>query len=169
MRRNLQQERKRRADFLSRYGKDLDELADVSQGIKQVPTVRLSPVKQLATVGLSPQRALVGKELILTMTNPKTGIEQDLQGTVTGIQEKRFGRRRKHRITLEDGTSNWMTLKRPHSRKGVSYILLYDDDGRGRHHTKRKPRRRRHHGTRKPRRRRHHGTKKHRRSTKHRG
>ena len=184
MLRNLQKERDRRADFFSRYGNDLEDAAVVSPEVKelstvrlspvnQLSTVRLSPVNQLPTVRLSPQRALVGEELILKMDDSGVGIAPDRLVRVMDIEKKRFGRRRKHKIAIldDDGVFrySWITLKRPHSRKGVGYVLRYPDNGRGRQHTKRKPRRRRHHGTRKPRRRRHHGTKKHRRSTKHRG
>ena len=145
MPRDLAYERARRKEFLKKY-------ADV----------------YTEENNLSPPRALVGERILINLHNKKTNIEHPHLATVVDIKKKLPGRTRRHLVRYDDGSQEWLKLKRPYNKSGVEYELLYDNLGSGKHRGTQRKRRRRH-GTRKPRRHRHRGTKKHRRSTKHRG
>ena len=108
---------------------------------------------------LSPPRALVGESILVNLHNKGTGIEHPQHAFVIDIKKKFPGRTRRHLLRYEDGSQEWLKLKRPYNKYGVEYELL-NDLGSGKYHSTQRKRRRRHHGTRKPRRRRHHGTKK---------
>ena len=145
MPRDLAYERARRQEFLRKHVDDYTE-----------------------DNNLSPPRALVGERILVNLHNKGTGIEHPQHAFVIDIKQKFPGRTRRHLLRYEDGSQEWLKLKRPYNKYGVEYELL-NDLGSGKHRGTQRKRRRRRHGTRKPRRHRHRSTKKHRRSTKHRG
>lgn len=145
MPRDLAYERARRQEFLRKYVDDYKE-----------------------DNNLSPPRALVGESILVNLHNKGTGIEHPHHAFVIDIKKKFPGRTRRHLLRYQDGSQEWLKLKRPYNKYGVEYELLNHNLGSGKHRGTQRKRRRRH-GTRKPRRHRHHGKKKHRRSTKHRG